>query len=70
MPKRNEGEPEALTPSRSKRTKASQVGIALADPSAIEWAVSFVERFEKPGQKFATLHGSEKQPDGSHTFPF
>ena len=40
------------------------------DPSAVQWAVSFIDRFEKPAEKFGILHGVEKQPDGSMTLPW
>jgi hypothetical protein len=39
------------------------------DPSAIHWAVSFIDHFENPAEKFGILH-VEKQPDGSMTLPW
>ena len=39
------------------------------DPSAIAWAVSFIDRFEKPQQKLAIRRALEERPDGSLTFP-
>ena len=49
-----------------KRVKES----APIEASAIQWAVSFVDRFEDPTEKFATLHEMEKQPNGVMTFPW
>jgi len=40
------------------------------DPTAVQWAVSFIDRFENPAEKFGILHGVEKQPDGSMTLPW
>lgn len=40
------------------------------DPTAVQWAVSFIDRFENPTGKFGILHGVEKQPDGSMTLPW
>ena len=39
------------------------------DPTAVRWAVSFIDRFENSAEKFGILHGVEKQPDGSMTLP-
>jgi hypothetical protein len=40
------------------------------DPTAVQWAVSFIDRFENPAEKFGILHGVEKQRDGSMTLPW
>ena len=56
--------------SPGKTAKVSEVRAVLADPSAIKWAVSFIERFEAPGEKFGTHRGLVKQPDGTTTLPY
>ena len=40
------------------------------DPTAIQWAVSFIDRFENSAGKFGILRGVEKQPDGTMTLPW
>ena len=74
MPNRNKRSPlKSPRTSQSRGAKATNArtnSSRLIDPSAIAWAVSFIDRFEKPEEKFATPRGLEKQPDGSLTFPW
>ncbi len=74
MPNRNKRPPlkrPRTSKSRcAKATNARTNSSRLIDPSAIAWAVSFIDRFERPEEKFATPRGLEKQPDGSLTLPW
>ena len=38
------------------------------DPSAVQWAASFIDRFEQPAEKFGIWHEMEKQQDGTFRF--
>jgi len=41
---------------------------APIDPSAVHWAVSFLDRFDQPAEKFGIWHEMEKQQDGTFRF--
>jgi len=70
LPDPNQRGARGATASPGTTARVSKVSALPADPSAIEWAVSFIERFEKPGEQFGTHRGLEEQPDGSTTLPW
>ncbi len=70
VPGPNKQRAVGATVSPGRTAKVSEVSTVPADPSAIKWAVSFIDRFEKPGEKLGTHRGLVKQPDGTTTFPY
>jgi hypothetical protein len=71
MPNRSKRSlPERSKSSPSETSQLRAIGDAPVDWSAVNWAASFIDRFEKSAEPFATTRGLEKQPDGSITFPW
>jgi hypothetical protein len=55
VPGPNQRGAHGASESSGRTPKVSKVRGVPADPSAIEWAVSFIDPFEKPGEKYLGL---------------